>query len=221
MHMNINLLFKIILIALGISYIGLQAFQLELVASAVCAIFMVLLTIFYRSRADRYRSLFFWFLVLFSAAQVIGYLNWYITDDWRTEYDLPYYIANLCSIGSYIVLIAHCLEDINFKHVLKRYTGSAIVLLLLDIFCVYIVTDTASSGFSYGTYILELSYNSVIMILLSVALLNYLNNDTNKSMLFLVGAIFIVLATQATINASRNYIRDIAVKLIVELNDSL
>ena len=32
------------------------------------------------------------------------------------------------------------------------------------------------------------------MVLLSVALLNYLDKDTNKAMLFLIGAIFIVFS---------------------------
>lgn len=191
--MKINLLIKAMLLALGLTFIGLQAFQYEFAAAGVCALLMVSLTLFYKYNSRKVKKHFFYFLVAFSSAQLIGFIYWFLPVEWTKTY-LVYYLANVLFIVSYIYLILYLTDGINFKQVIKRFRGPAVILLALDVFCVYIVTDTAGAQFNVSEYILEFTYNGVIMILLSVALLNYLHNDSNKAMLFLIGAIFIVFS---------------------------
>jgi hypothetical protein len=69
-----------------------------------------------------------------------------------------------------------------------------IILIVLDVFCVTLVTDTAEHQLTFYEYALEFVYNTIIMILLSVALINYMYRNDTKSMLFLVASIFIVFS---------------------------
>jgi hypothetical protein len=69
-----------------------------------------------------------------------------------------------------------------------------VILFVLDVFCVVIVSATTENILSFYEYTLEFLYNAVIMTLLSVALLQYMYRNDNKSMLFLVGSIFVVFS---------------------------
>ncbi|MEM1002900.1 MAG: hypothetical protein AAGH46_09650, partial [Bacteroidota bacterium] len=176
------------------TYIGLQAFQYEVAASGVCTLMLIFLTLLYKKFSKVKKRQFYMFLVLFSLAEILGFIYWFISSDWVKGIDWPYYAANSLYIASYVFLIMHVVSSMDFRKVIKRFAGPALILLALDIFCVYIVTDSAGSTLAVPEYILEFSYNGVIMALLSVALLNYLYRDTNKAMLFLIGTIFIVFS---------------------------
>ncbi|WP_115462030.1 hypothetical protein [Winogradskyella aurantiaca] len=192
--MNINLLIKLLLVLIGFTFIGLQAFQWEIAGSGISALMLIGISVLYKKFSKFFEKQFFLFLLFFTLAEIIGFVYWFIPVEWLQTLDFTYYGANLLYITAYIFLIMHVLNGIEFRKMLKRFAGPAVILLILDIFCVYIVTDTAGSDFSGAEYILEFSYNGVIMVLLSVALLNYLYKDTNKAMLFLIGAIFIVFS---------------------------
>lgn len=192
--MNLNLLFKLTLVLLGFAYIGLQAFQEEIAASGVCALMLFLLTILYRRLSRINERLFHFFLIFFTVAEIIGFIYWFVPTNTIIGTEFLYYLANSAYIVSYAFLIYHVVNGMAFKKVLKRFVGPAVILLVLDVFCVYIVTETASAELNLSEFFVELTYNGVIMILLSVALLNFLNRDSNKSMLFLIGSIFIVFS---------------------------
>ncbi len=193
-YMKLNLLIKIILVFLGVLYIALQAFQMEIEGSGISTLILVFLTILYWQFSKIRKKSFLLFLILFTSAQLIGFLSWFLPLQVIEVFDFPYYLANTIFILSYICLIQHILNGVGPAKLIKRYPGPAIILLLLDVFCVYIVTETAGTVFTAPEYILEFVYNGVIMLLLSVALLNYLYKDSGKAMLFLIGTIFIVFS---------------------------
>jgi len=192
--MNISLLIKFLLVLLGFAYIGLTAFQYEAIGSGVCALMIVLLSLLYGKYTKDRKRKFYKFLLLYAIAEVISFISWFVPVEWFEPFDWSYYVVNLLFISAYISLISYVVTNVDFKKVVKKLFGPAIVLLALDVFCIYIVTDTASGALGVSEYILEFSYNGVIMVLLSVALLNYLYRDSNKAMLFLIGSIFIVFS---------------------------
>lgn len=192
--MKLNLLIKIILVLLGFLYIALQAFEMEVEGSGILALILIFLTLLYWKFSKIRKKSFLMFLILFTTAQILAFLSWFIPQKLIEDFDFAYYIANSVYILSYIYLIQHVLNDIHFKQLISRYPGPAIILLVLDIFCVYIVTETAGTVFSVAEYMLEFVYNGVIMLLLSIALLNYLHRDSGKAMMFLIGTIFIVFS---------------------------
>jgi hypothetical protein len=137
---------------------------------------------------------FFWFLVTFMVAQSLNYVSYYLPEISENQIDYYYYGANILYILSYLFLIVKIVLDLNFKKVFKELAIPIVILVVLDVFCVTLVTDTTQRVLSTNEYILEFVYNAVIMVLLSVALLNYMYRNDNKSILFLIGSICIVFS---------------------------
>jgi hypothetical protein len=192
--MKFNLLIKLALLALGLLYIGLQAFEYEIAGAAIASIGLLLLILLYVRFSTISRPSFLWFLILFTFAQIIGFVSWFLPEQFVYPVDLPYYTGNTLYILGYIYLIRHIVFSVDFGKVIRQFAGPALILLVLDVFCVYVVTDTAGGAFTMSEYMLEFVYNAVIMLLLSVALLNYLFKDSSKAMLFLIGTVFIVFS---------------------------
>ena len=192
--MLINRSLKVLLLLLGGIFIMLQGLAFELEGAAVSAVMLVILTFIYCKWTDKKSKLFFWFLVVFTIAHVLSYSSWFFEPIERYEIDLFYYAANILYIISYIFLILRITSELDFKKVFTELTIPLIILISLDVFCVVLVTDTTKAALDISQYILEFIYNAVIMALLSVALINYMYRNDNKSMLILIGSICIVFS---------------------------
>ena len=108
-----------------------------------------------------------------------------------------YYGGNLCYITAYIFLIIEVLKSISLKSVISKFPVHVIILLVLDIYSVYLVSEIAvKSAFLSGIldYIVEIVYNIVVMLLLTVTLINYISRDSKKAMNLLLGALCIVFS---------------------------
>ncbi|MBV7270219.1 hypothetical protein [Winogradskyella luteola] len=189
-----NKILKVVLLLLGGLFIVLQGFAFEAEGSAISALMLVLLTFLYCRWTVNKTKYFFWFLVFFTIAQLVSFYANYIPELKNEEIDYVYYIANIFYIISYSFLTIKIVMDLNLKKVFSELSIPIIILVVLDIFCVTLVTDTTQSVLSYEEYILEFVYNAVIMLLLSVALINYMYRNDKKSMLFLIGSICIVFS---------------------------
>ena len=78
--------------------------------------------------------------------------------------------------------------------IVKKFPAHLVILLVLDIFCWLTVTDTTKGVLTTTEYELEFIYNTVIMLLLTVTLINYIYREDKKSMNLLIGSIFIVFS---------------------------
>lgn len=192
--MLVNKILKVILLLLGGAYILLQGFALEVEGDAVGAIAFVLLTVLYIGWTKNKSRLFFLFLVTSATAQILSFLGWIRPELRAGETDCLYYIVNVLSIVSYALLILKTLIYLKLKTVFSQLTIPIIILVILDIFCVTLISSTTENAFDYYEYTLEYVYNAVIMLLLSVALINYMYRNNYKSMLFLIGSIFIMFS---------------------------
>ncbi|MBF8151416.1 hypothetical protein ITJ86_16030 [Winogradskyella sp. F6397] len=192
--MLVNKILKVVLLLLGASYIILQGFALEQEGDIVSATAFVLLTWLYLGWTKHKSKLFSLFLVVFTTAQILGLLGWYREELPEGQIDYLYYIANTFSIVSYALLIIKMCIYLKLKTVLSQLTVPIIILIVLDIFCVTLISSTTEGAFTFYEYALEFTYNAVVMILLSVALINYMYRNNYKSMLFLLGSIFIAFS---------------------------
>lgn len=192
--MRIHLLLKILLGFLGFTFIALQALEYEVEGAGISALMFIGLTLLYYRFSKRKSKFFFLFLGTFTIAMISSFASYFIPFELLEEVDFSYYFTNGLYILSYLFLIVHIIKSMNLSKTFKRFAGPIIILFILDVFCVYIVTDTAQAELNLTQYILEFTYNGVLMALLSIALINYLGKDTNKSMLFLIGSIFIVFS---------------------------
>ena len=192
--MLVNRFIKVGLLLLGGVFIVLEGFTLEQEGAAVSTLMLVSLTILYSGWTKSKSNFFFWFLVTFTLGNILGFSAYYGPLIEENGINYYYYGANTLFIIAYIFLITKITASINIKEVFKELAIPIIILFLLDVFCVVLVTDTTKGALSIYEYTLEFIYNAVIMALLSVALIDYMYRNDNKSMLFLLGSICIVFS---------------------------
>ncbi len=192
--MLVNRILKVVLLLLGGSFVVLQGFAFEVEAAAVSSAMLVLLTVLYCKWTENKTKYFFWFLVTFTLAHLLGYASYSVLGIREGQIDYVYYIANLLYILAYVFLIIKMIRGLQLKKVFQELSIPIFVLIILDIFCVYIVSGTTENVLEVYEYSLEFLYNTVVMSLLSVALINYMYRNDNKSMLFLIGSICIVFS---------------------------
>ena len=172
-------------------FLGLQIMNHEIEAAGARALLVLLLTWLYCIKVQSKRLYFFLFLIFFSLAEVIVFISYFVDIDYETTTDYFYYLANGLYILSYVFLIIRVLNDMDIKNIIKKFWIHLTILIVLDIFCIEILSGTTEKYFSNYEFSTEFIYNTVIMLLLTVAMINYMSKNTQKSMNFLLGAIFI------------------------------
>lgn len=192
--MVVNKILKVVLLLLGVIFVILQGFAYEFEGATISTLMLVLLTILYFRWTEKKSSYFLWFLVIFTIADFLSYFGYYSPELSVEQIDYYYYGANILYIFSYILLIIGILRRLDLKKVFSELSIPILVLVVLDVFCVTIVSATTENVLSKYENYLELTYNVIIMTLLSVALINYMYRNDNKSMLFLIASIFIVFS---------------------------
>lgn len=205
--MQLNKILKISLVAVCLFFLMFQALENDLYAACTRAFLVVLFTVLYSIEVKQKRMFFYLFLLCFCLAEIINFTSRLVTINGSNNIDYFYYAANGLYILSYIFLILRVIKDMNLKVVLSKFWIHLVILIVLDVFCVMIVSGTTKKVLSVSQYSLELTYNAVIMVLLTVAMLNYMYMNTQKSMNLLLGAIFIFFSE--VIQLTYFYISDI------------
>ncbi|MBN4085556.1 hypothetical protein JYT89_04345, partial [Flavobacteriaceae bacterium AH-315-B10] len=96
-----------------------------------------------------------------------------------------------------VFLILEILKSMNIKRIFNRFTTYILILIALDVYSIILVTEIAiKSEFLNGVYdyLIEIIYNTVIMLLLTITLINYISRHTKKAMNLLIGALCIVFS---------------------------
>ncbi|MEZ4856525.1 MAG: hypothetical protein R2812_08645 [Gelidibacter sp.] len=181
------------LIVFSVVFIGLQIAQLELQAAGVRALLLLLLTALYCNKVKHKRLFFFLFFIAFALAETLNFFSLFIKVG-TNNVDYSYYLVNSLYILSYIFLIIQVIKGMDVKDVIRKFPLHIIILVILDISSVLVVTNTTKSQLNNHEYSLEFVYNAVIMLLLTVALINYIHKDDKKSMNLLLASIFIVFS---------------------------
>jgi len=197
--MLLDRILKVIILLLGGLFVLLHGFALEKESAALSAGILVLLIILYsrntRNNTIYYNKYFFYFLVTFTLAQLINGFSYYGYVIGINSFDIYYYYTvNILCILAYVFLIVRILKDLNLKELLKQFPIPIFILIILDIFCVSIITATTETRLTLYEYTLEYTYNAIVMVLLSVSLIGYMYRNDNKSMLLLIGSICIVFS---------------------------
>lgn len=192
--MVINKVIKTFLILLSFLFVYLQIVEQDYYGDLVKTLLFLGLTALFLLDKDCDCLYFKLFLVFYTVGQLLGFSTWFIEIDYEKSGDFVYYIANTLYILSYALLIWQILSRLNLKEIVSKYFIAILVLIILDIFCVSIVTATTEGVLSFYEYTLEFLYNGVIMVLLSVSMINFMHRDDKRSMNMLVASIFIVFS---------------------------
>lgn len=207
--MYLNRILKVTLVALCLIFLGLQVLNLEVQAAGTRVSLVLLLATLYYYKVPSKRLFFILFLLCFSIAELIGFASYFVEINYDTTPDYFYYLGNGFFILSYFFLIVRVLKEMDIKNILRRFWIHLIVLTILDIFCVIILSGTTEKLFSFHESSMEIVYNAIIMILLTVAMINYMAKNSQKAMNLLLGAIFIFFSE--VIQMTYFYISDIPI----------
>ena len=138
------------------------------------------------------KSLFFSLFLGFYAASDIMYL---VSKYLSIPYLVDYYLGNSLYILAYGTLLFKACRSINLMEILKNYKIHLVVLSLLNVYIIYVLQSVIYLDLEMNSqYYLELTYNLVMLFLLSASLLNYFYRDNRKSLLLFLGSICIVFS---------------------------
>ncbi|MBA6151132.1 hypothetical protein [Gelidibacter maritimus] len=180
-----------VLIALSVVFLGFQISEMEVEAAGIRTLLILFLTLLYYVRVKNKRLYFILFLITFLIAEILNFIGWLVPLVPDTEIDYLYFIGNSMYILSYSLLTVQILSSMNVVNIVKKLPFHLLILVILDVFCVIVVTNTTIERLNYNEYYVELIYNSIIMILLTVALINYIDKNDKKAINLLLGSIFI------------------------------
>lgn len=192
--MNKVMVLKGMLILLALAFIVVQIMGLELHGAGLKALTLLGLTGLYLLAVKEKSVYFIIFIILFTAGAILDFIAWMDTTNKIAANNFYYYTVNSFYILAYLSLIFKVVFRINFKKLVLKLPFHVIILLVLDVFSVIVITETTEKLLNPTQYLLEFVYNFVVMVLLSIALLNYIYRDDIKSMNLLLGSILIVFS---------------------------
>ncbi|GAA3589010.1 hypothetical protein GCM10022396_02760 [Flavivirga amylovorans] len=155
-----------------------------------------LIALIYVIFAKRKNIFFVLFILCYSISDLLGVVSSYIPEDEISNFgDLEYYIGNSLFIMAYVFLVIKISKSLNLFYVLKNFKIHLVVLTILNIYLVYVLQVILNPNISTpNEYYLEMVYNIVMLLLLSVALLNYFYRDNKKSLYLFIGSLCIVFS---------------------------
>lgn len=133
--------------------------------------------------------LFSLFLIFYSISDLMALFVGYI------PYNVDYYIGNLLYILAYCMLFLEICKSVSVLHIIRNFKIHVVVLTALNIYIVYVLQVIVDPYVAMtNEYFVELSYNIVMLVLLSASLLNYFYKDNKKSLYLFIGALCIVFS---------------------------
>jgi len=178
------------IIVLSIVFIGLQIFNMQEIAGYVRPIILPLLLISYCLVRKERSSYFFYFLLFYSITELSGLLSYFARESYVVD-SLLYYGGNTLYIIAYVFLILEIFKSMNIRNIFNRFTTYILILVALDIYSIVFKSELLYGVYAY---LIEIAYNIVIMLLLTITLINYISRHTKKAMNLLLGALCIVFS---------------------------
>ncbi|WP_452229566.1 MULTISPECIES: hypothetical protein [unclassified Lacinutrix] len=149
----------------------------------------VITVIYFISRKKK--SLFFFlFLVSYSSADIL-----HIMDDDNLSETL-YFVCNILYVVSFFFLLFEIFKALDFRVLIKKFLIQTIVLFVLVIY-LFTVLYGIIDPILFDSKVLNLvrfvehSYNFILLVLLAISFLNFLENDTRKSLFLFIGCLAI------------------------------
>ena len=147
-------------------------------------------TIFYLVLRKKKTLLFLLFLVSYSLADILHLM------DGDNLSETAYFVCNSLYATSFLFLLLEIFKTLNFKILLKKFLIQTIVLLALVIYLFTVLFGIIDpilfdSKDPFLVRFIEHAYNFVLLTLLATSFLNFLENDTKRSLFLFVGCLAI------------------------------
>jgi len=186
------------IIVLVTAFLSFQILDLDIAVEIVRFTIVPLLTYLYVLKFNDTKSFFFWFLCFYAIGELLAGIGlfYYVYESTFIDY-LQFYGGNLCFIMAYSSLILEINKNVRLNKIIKRFPVHLIILIALDVYSVILVSEISlNSGYLTNMldFVIEIVYNAVIMLLLTIALVNYISRDSKKAMNLLIGSLCIVFS---------------------------
>ncbi|MGB2685581.1 MAG: hypothetical protein WBC43_11270 [Olleya sp.] len=145
----------------------------------------------YYSQTKQTNHYFGFFLIGFSLVEILK-IVFYGNDT------MAYYLANYLVIATYTSLIIFLVKDFNIKLLLKEFKLHIIVLLIFNAYIIYVLNQMIMQDAKLAVYsldfIIEVTYNVLILLVLSLSLIHYLYHETKQGLLLFLASVCIVFS---------------------------
>ena len=180
---------KYTLLLFAITYIVLDLLDFYFEADILRIIAHVLLFVLYYQWTVQKSTLFLWFLIADIIGNLIGFVTWFDGIVQATNSTYLYYFNYDLFMISYSFLILYITSKLSLKEVFKNFRITIFIFSILSVLCVILISATNNQDDSYSFYdiIQTYTYNTVVMVLLLVSLVNFMYRSDMKSMLLLLG----------------------------------
>jgi hypothetical protein len=179
----------LLFVAFAIFEFNQEYFYSDISKSLIVPVF----TILYFVSVPKKSPYFTWFLVLFSISELSMFMEYFIETD--EIFDMYYLVGNCLYIIAYCLLLYDVFRVLDIKRIFKDFSIHLLVLTILDVYIIYVLL-TIVNPFVSGSFlfVVELVYNVVMLLLLTMSLIGYFYNDNKKSLLLFFGSICIVFS---------------------------
>lgn len=166
-------------------------FQVQILSEVSWILILSTLLVSYYINQNKKNILFTTFLVGFALSEVLKL--WFITSE-----IIYYYLSYVCVMVAYSSLIIFFLKGIEFKKLIKNFKLHLIILSFFNLYILYtlnemILHDETVEVFTF-IFFIEVVYNVLILLMLSISLLYYLHNESKQSLLLFLACVCIVFS---------------------------
>ena len=168
----------------------------EVVAFNLDCLIAPLIALIYLIFTKRRNIFFLLFILCYSISDLMGIIIANMPDGKMSSLnDIDYFIGNSLFILAYIFLFIKISKSLCLFHVFRNFKIHIMVLTILNVYLVYVLQVILAPKIKVESeYYLELTYNIVMLLLLSAALLNYFYRDNKKSLYLFIGSLCIVFS---------------------------
>lgn len=183
---------KILIGALLIVYIFYVILQLgneTVIANYLKSLILPIVTLLYFLTVKKKSLFFLLFLVVYAISDLLSFIEPYVS------YKVNYYLGNSLYIISYSFLVLEICKSVCVLYIIKNFKVHLFVLTVLNIYIIYVLQVIVNPfvGATNQFYV-EIVYNLVMLMTLSLALVNYFYRDNLKSLYLFLGSLCIVFS---------------------------
>ncbi len=182
---------KVLIVFISLLYLLFLIFEFSgesILSKSMSSLILPIITLLYFATVKR-RTLFFsLFLICYSLSDLMTLIVDYV------PHKVDYFIGNSLYILAYLFLLIEIAKSMSLTHVIRNFKIHILVLVALNVYIVYVMQVIVNPHVQTSEYYVELLYNTVMLLLLSIALLNYIYRDNKKSLYLFLGSLSIVFS---------------------------
>lgn len=166
-------------------------FQLKYMSDISWILILPILIYFY-SKKNKHKNVFFTvFLIGFAISEF--FKMWFFTSEL-----FNHYISYIFIMTAYCSLITFFLKGMDAKRLIKKFKFHIFILITFNLYILYtlnqmILQDDSLEVFTFP-FFLEVFYNLLILLILSISLLYYLYTETKQALLLFLACVCIVFS---------------------------